>query len=228
VLWFYVVLCFVPAPVSLFHLLGEQRCFLHYINVCTAALLGWSSGITWLAVHLQICRGNKYLSQPDKHLSRGDKDLSPDDNIYPWVPYIYWGKGCVSSPCRCHTPQGAEVEGRGPGAGVTGVKVDCQAGVGLVGSTLGGGPAVASHYQSALEDSIARHFPGNHAINCMCHSTENIYRCVSSPPPSGGIFPRDFGLQTSQLLMRCFCVCRQSRGPPRRHRSMRFLLMRPL
>lgn len=66
----------------------------------------------------------------------------------------------------------------GVGAGVTGVKVDCQAGVGLVGSTLGGGPFVAAHYQTALEDSIALHFPGNHAINCMCHSTENIYRCA--------------------------------------------------
>lgn len=32
--------------------------------------------------------------------------------------------------------------------------------------------------QSALEASIAKHFPGNHAINCMCHSTENLYRWV--------------------------------------------------
>lgn len=61
---------------------------------------------------------------------------------------------------------------------VDGVKVDCQAGVGLVGSVLGGGPAASRLFQAALEDSIARHFPGNHAINCMCHSSENFYRYV--------------------------------------------------
>jgi raffinose synthase len=61
---------------------------------------------------------------------------------------------------------------------VDGVKVDCQAGVGLVGSALGGGPAAAREFQAALEESIAQHFPGNHAINCMCHSSENFYRCV--------------------------------------------------
>jgi hypothetical protein len=52
-----------------------------------------------------------------------------------------------------------------------------QAGAGLVGSCLGSGPGAAQRFQMALEDSIARHFPGNHAINCMCHSSENFYRC---------------------------------------------------
>lgn len=64
----------------------------------------------------------------------------------------------------------------GRSAGVTGVKVDCQAGVGLVGSGNGGGPSSALRFHTALEDSIQEHFPDNHAINCMCHSTENIYR----------------------------------------------------
>jgi hypothetical protein len=53
-----------------------------------------------------------------------------------------------------------------------------QAGAGLVGSCLGSGPGAAQRFQMALEESIARHFPGNHAINCMCHSSENFYRCV--------------------------------------------------
>lgn len=63
-----------------------------------------------------------------------------------------------------------------PSAGISGVKVDCQAGVGLVGSRLGGGPRAALQVHTALEDSIAANFGDNHAINCMCHSTENIYR----------------------------------------------------
>ena len=61
-------------------------------------------------------------------------------------------------------------------AGITGVKVDCQAGVGLIGSAMGGGPALAQQYHLALEDSIKQHFPTNDCINCMCHSTENFYR----------------------------------------------------
>ena len=55
--------------------------------------------------------------------------------------------------------------------------MDCQAGVGLMGSALGGGPQAALEYHSALEDSVNTFFPGNHCINCMCHSTENLYRC---------------------------------------------------
>ena len=64
-------------------------------------------------------------------------------------------------------------------AGITGVKVDCQAGIGLAGSALGGGPTVGKRYHAALEDSVEQHFPGNHCINCMCHSTENLYRWAS-------------------------------------------------
>jgi hypothetical protein len=122
-------------------------------------------------------------------------------------------------------------------AGVDGVKVDCQAGVGLIGagaagwrargaadlpgllsvrctpcapasqparpakpavrpaplltllraapapcpsragSAVGGGPALSRSFHAGLEESVAEHFPGNHCINCMCHSTENVYRC---------------------------------------------------
>ena len=68
------------------------------------------------------------------------------------------------------------------GAGITGVKVDCQAGVGMMGSRCGGGPLLAASFHAALEESIARHFPGNHCINCMAHSTENIYRCPPFVP----------------------------------------------
>ena len=60
--------------------------------------------------------------------------------------------------------------------------MDCQAGVGLVGSALGGGAALAAQYQAALEDSVALHFQDNHVINCMCHSTENLYRRVPCAP----------------------------------------------
>lgn len=45
-------------------------------------------------------------------------------------------------------------------------------------STLGllGGATLAGAYNDSLEASVARHFPGNQLINCMCHSTVNLYR----------------------------------------------------
>jgi hypothetical protein len=67
-----------------------------------------------------------------------------------------------------------------PGAGVDGVKVDCQSTLDMIGSSLGGGPALAAGYHAALEDSVATHFPGNACINCMCHSTSDLYR--HAPP----------------------------------------------
>lgn len=52
---------------------------------------------------------------------------------------------------------------------------------------MGGGAALSAMYQGALEASVAHHFVGNHVINCMCHSTENLYRCG------------DFGAAIAQL-----------------------------
>jgi len=57
------------------------------------------------------------------------------------------------------------------------VKVDVQGTVGLMGSKLGGGPDMTRKYHQSLERSVQAAFPGNHCINCMCHSTENLYRC---------------------------------------------------
>lgn len=71
-----------------------------------------------------------------------------------------------------------------------GVKVDCQSTLDMIGSSLGGGPALAAGYHAALEDSVAEHFPGNACINCMCHSTSDLYR-HASPCPC---------LKTTQLL----------------------------
>jgi hypothetical protein len=55
-------------------------------------------------------------------------------------------------------------------------QVDVQSTIGLLGSGLGGGPATAAAYHASLEASTRRHFPGNHLINCMCHSSEDLYR----------------------------------------------------
>eukprot|EP00193_Tetraselmis_chui_P000478 CAMPEP_0177763786 /NCGR_PEP_ID=MMETSP0491_2-20121128/7051_1 /TAXON_ID=63592 /ORGANISM="Tetraselmis chuii, Strain PLY429" /LENGTH=1004 /DNA_ID=CAMNT_0019279905 /DNA_START=153 /DNA_END=3167 /DNA_ORIENTATION=- len=63
--------------------------------------------------------------------------------------------------------------------GIDGVKVDCQAGIGLIPCS-DGTPAKSAAYQYSLEKSVKKHFPGNHIINCMCHSSENFFRFLDS------------------------------------------------
>ncbi|KAL7461987.1 hypothetical protein ACHAXS_002391 [Conticribra weissflogii] len=70
-------------------------------------------------------------------------------------------------------------------------KIDVQSGVAAVGGGSGGGPHLAKLYVEAMENSVKRHFASpstvavnqsnvdNEAvscINCMSHSTENMYR----------------------------------------------------
>ena len=67
------------------------------------------------------------------------------------------------------------------------MKVDCQAVMGITGGgapDLNGGPAISAEYHAALERSVLQNFPGNNCINCMCHSTEDIYRWAPPPPPA--------------------------------------------
>jgi raffinose synthase len=77
--------------------------------------------------------------------------------------------------------------------------VDCQAGVGLSGSTLGGGASVAAKYHEALEKSVLANFAGNQCINCMCHSTENLYRWVMKAQRDALLFPAGPALVTFQV-----------------------------
>ena len=85
--------------------------------------------------------------------------------------------------------------------------MDCQAGIGLMGSKRGGGPAVAAAFHGALEDSIRTHFPGNHAINCMAHSTENIYRCAGRRSRSAAAFGLDLGVPLRTACRSFDCGC---------------------
>ena len=68
-------------------------------------------------------------------------------------------------------------------AGVDGVKVDAQAIIGALGygnGPNGGGPALARKTHEALEESVMQFFPTNGLVNCMCHSTENLYNFKKS------------------------------------------------
>jgi raffinose synthase len=88
--------------------------------------------------------------------------------------------------------------------------VDVQSVIGYLGSGLGGGPATAAAYHASLEASTRRHFPGNHLINCMCHSTEDLY-CMEDT----NLARYDPGPWSKHALAACIASCiaaKQRRG----------------
>jgi len=105
-----------------------------------------------------------YASPPDTTLV-----VEPSMN---WNPSVLAGIGAIYDPFHLYNDMHSYLSS----CGVSGVKVDCQSGVILLGSVAGGAAAVANRYHDALEASVSRYFRGNHVINCMCHSIENIYR----------------------------------------------------
>lgn len=92
------------------------------------------------------------------------------------LPQVVAGVGVSAHPAGLYE----EMHSYLSAAGIDGVKVDVQSVTSFIGTDrhLQGGPALASKYHQALEASVANYFPGNHCINCMCHSTENLYRCA--------------------------------------------------
>ena len=106
-----------------------------------------------------------------------------------WNPAVLAGVGVIADPGALYS----DLHSYLASAGVDGVKVDGQAGAGLVGSALDGGPATARRHHEALEESVAAFLPGNHLTNCMCHSTENLFRASKSvlARASDDFYPRD-------------------------------------
>lgn len=119
-----------------------------------------------------------------------------------WNPSVLAGVGTVADPSSLYRDMHSYLAS----SGITGVKVDCQAGVGMVGSVAGGGPSVAARYHAALEDSVAQHFPGNDVINCMCHSTENVYRWKDTAiaRASDDYYPTDVASHTPHIVACAF------------------------
>ena len=106
-----------------------------------------------------------------------------------WNPAVLAGVGVISDPKALYS----DLHSYLASAGVDGVKVDGQAGAGLIGSALDGGPATARKHHEALEESVSTFLPGNHLTNCMCHSTENLFLASKSvlARASDDFYPRD-------------------------------------
>jgi raffinose synthase len=86
-------------------------------------------------------------------------------------------------------------------SGVDGVKVDAQSGLGPFGKGLGGGPSFVRRSVRAMEASVEEHFEGSRCVNCMCHSTENLYnyRSTSLLRAADDFYPTDADAQPVHL-----------------------------
>lgn len=86
--------------------------------------------------------------------------------------------------------------------GVDGVKVDAQAVVGLLGAGRGGGARLARDMHAALNESVARHFSPGHAINCMCHSSDDVFAfgATAMARVSDDFFPRNPASWTAHVV----------------------------
>ncbi|KAG8648884.1 hypothetical protein MANES_08G049600v8 [Manihot esculenta] len=77
--------------------------------------------------------------------------------------------------------------------GIDGVKVDVQNIIETLGAGHGGRVSLTRSYHQALEASIARNFPDNGCISCMCHNTDGIYSAKQTAVvrASDDFYPRD-------------------------------------
>uniref|UniRef100_A0A0E0KKJ1 galactinol--sucrose galactosyltransferase n=1 Tax=Oryza punctata TaxID=4537 RepID=A0A0E0KKJ1_ORYPU len=77
--------------------------------------------------------------------------------------------------------------------GVDGVKVDVQNIIETLGAGHGGRVSLTRAFHRALEASVARNFPDNGCISCMCHNTDMLYsaRQTAVVRASDDFYPRD-------------------------------------
>ena len=78
-------------------------------------------------------------------------------------------------------------------AGIDGVKIDAQSGLGPFGKGVGGGPEMVRRQVHAMESSVSKYFDGNRCVNCMCHSTENLfsYKATNIVRAADDFYPSD-------------------------------------
>ncbi|PSC71477.1 raffinose synthase [Micractinium conductrix] len=126
----------------------------------------------WGGVGLQDEEMQRY--KPELVMPTPTPGMLTVDPAVAWVQPVLSGVALPADPSALHRDMHAYLAG----CGVDGVKVDVQSTVGLLGSgtSRGGGAALAAAYHASLEASAAQHFPGNQLINCMCHSSEDLYR----------------------------------------------------
>ena len=137
--------------------------------ICWHGILAYWSGVSMESEKMKKYAPHNVRPNPVPSLLRVEPSMK-------WNPIVLAGMGSVYDPYHIYNDMHSYLSE----CGVSGVKVDCQAGINLVGTVGGGGAAIASRYHHALESSTAKNFSTNTVINCMCHTIENIYHWNST------------------------------------------------
>lgn len=141
----------------------------------------------WSGVSIESTKMKKY-SPHNVHPEPMESLLDVEPSMK-WNPTVLAGMGSVYDPHHLYQDMHRYLKE----CGVSGVKVDCQAGINLVGSVGGGGASIAARYHDALELSTSKNFETNTVINCMCHTIENIYhwKTTAVARASDDFYPSD-------------------------------------
>jgi raffinose synthase len=137
--------------------------------ICWHGIMAYWSGVSMESVKMQKYSPHNICPNPGENLLKVEPSMR-------WNPVVLAGMGSVYDPYHLYNDMHRYLSE----CGVAGVKVDCQAGINLVGTAGGGGASIGSRYHHALESSTSKHFATNTVINCMCHTIENIYHWSST------------------------------------------------
>jgi len=135
------------------------------------------------------------------HPSPSVREIEPSVG---WEPSALCGLGAVPLEHTDSLYQG--IHGYLKGSGVDGVKVDVQAYVGAMGQGRGGGPEIVRKVTRSMEQSVSESFGAEHCLNCMCHSTENLYNYkeTSLIRASDDFYPKEAAAQSWHVVAASF------------------------
>ncbi len=146
---------------------------------CWHTLGGYWGGVSTTSDEMAHLAATTRLPQPSRSLLEVEPALA-------WDPAAIKGVGVVAEGRHADLYRG--LHSYLAAAGVNGVKVDGQSGLG----PFGGADAVAQ-YVREMEASVMEHFSAENCINCMCHSSENLfsYRHTSWIRAADDFYPRE-------------------------------------
>lgn len=165
---------------SLRQLVTELKANLGVASVyCWHTLGGYWGGVSTTSPSMAHLDPRTVMPKP----ARGLLEVEP---ALAWDPAALFGVGAIEPDRLIAFYEG--LHGYLAAAGVDGVKVDGQSGLGPFG-----GAEWVAEYVRAMEESVTRHFGSDRCINCMCHSTENLfaYRSTSVIRAADDFYPAE-------------------------------------
>ena len=155
---------------------------------------GYWGGVSTVAAGMEHLRPTETLPTPTRPLLEVEPALG-------WDAAAIFGVGNVHPDHLGDFYDG--LHGYLNDAGVDGVKVDGQSGLTAFGVGRGGTSRMVRAHVHAMEASVRRHFGAdtNRCINCMCHSTDNLYsyRSTALVRAADDFYPDDAASQPVHL-----------------------------